>query len=125
MKLYESLARSLIAMRNCGKSGNSDWLAKHRETTELLTRAHLPSGSGFDCGTTFDFNASHGEYLVFNTSFHHMDENGGYDGWTDHTVTIRPSLAFRFTVTVRGRNRNDIKEYIEEVFMQALDIDVE
>jgi hypothetical protein len=73
-----------------------------------------PSGSGFDNGTQIDRDRS--DVLIFSTSFHHMDEAGGYDGWTEHTVRVKPSLAWGFDLTVSGRDRNGIKDYIADVF---------
>ena len=49
-----------------------------------------------------------------------MNENGFYDGWTDHTLTVRPSLVHGIELEISGRNRNDIKEYLHETFHSAL-----
>ncbi len=68
---------------------------------------------------------SSGELLEFKTAFHHMDENGCYDGWTEHTVTVTPSLIHEFTVKVSGRDRNEIKSYIAETFQHALSVVLE
>lgn len=117
--LYQRLATLLGACENCRKSGNQEWLDKHTGHLDQLVRDHLPGGSGFDSGTRLD-DQSTSERLVFNTSFHHMHESGMYDGWTDHTVVVRPSLPFGFTLRVTGRDRNNIKDYIGEMFDQAL-----
>jgi len=57
---------------------------------------------------------------VIQADFHHMNGNGFYTGWTEHTVVITPSLAFGFEVKVAGQNQNLIKDYIADVFIQAL-----
>ncbi len=119
-KLYQVLANKVQAMANCHKSGNEEWLAKHGEMAEALVREFLPSGSGFDNGTSIYLGNSTGEKLVFATSFHHMDEFGSYDGWSDHTVTVRPSMIHDIVLTISGRDRNDIKDYIHEAFHSAL-----
>lgn len=87
----------------------------------LIKRA--PSGSGFDSGTEFLVDKSNTERLVFKTSFHHMDDAGGYDGWTDHEVWVKADLLVGFTIRVTGQNRNDIKEYIADVFNTFLNED--
>jgi len=74
-----------------------------------------PSGSGIDDGTKLD-DTSTANKLVFNTGFHHMNENGYYDGWTDHQVIVTPSLAYGFDMRITGRDRNDIKDYLYEVY---------
>lgn len=117
---YKAIASTLQAVRNCQAAGNTEWEAKHLETLKAL-EDDLPSGSGFDAGTTFDVEASSPDRLVFHTSFHHMNEGGMYDGWTEHKVTVKPSLAHDFTVIVTGRNRDGIKDYIAEVFTAAME----
>ena len=86
-----------------------------RYGVEAYMKAQAPRGSGFDAGTTLDIDASNATKLVFITSFHHMDEHGGYDGWTEHKVVVTPAF-YDFDTRVTGRDRNRIKEYIGEVF---------
>jgi hypothetical protein len=123
MRLIEHLANSIVAMRNCEKNGNTEWHDKHYERILWLVKNALPSGSGIDSGTKIDFDASNGdapEKIVLQCSFHHMDEHGGYDGWTDHTVVARPSFVLGIDLTITGKDRNDIKDYLSEVYYDAL-----
>ena len=57
---------------------------------------------------------------MFFTAFHHMNENGFYDDWTNHRVTVTASLDNQINVKVSGKNRNDIKDYIKEIFYDVL-----
>ena len=84
----------------------------------------MPSGSGFDSGTKFDFDKSTPNKLVFQTSYHHMNQNGYYDGWTEHTITVTPSLQFGFDAVIGGRDRNGWKEYAYEVVNGCLNEEV-
>lgn len=118
--LFQAIARALVARANCTATNNVEWLRAHTARAEQLARDNLPSGSGFDSGTRLDIERSTASRLVFTTSFHHMNENGFYDGWTEHTVTVRASLAFDFELVIGGRDRNDIKDYIAECFNSAL-----
>lgn len=119
MKTYQRIASLLGAIDNCKKSDNLEWEYRHAQTIEDIMQGS-PSGSGFDNGT-FLSEKSTPDKLVFDTSYHHMNECGMYDGWTEHTVTVRPSLAFGYVLSVSGRDRNDIKEYIADTFSQWLD----
>lgn len=125
MKLYQRLASLVAARLNCMASGNDEWLNKHETKINVLTKGHMPSGSGFDLGTQIDLDKSYGNKLVFSTSFHHMNEHGYYDGWTSHQISIIPDLQFGFQLTVAGRNRNNIKDYIAEVVGNVLNEEVE
>jgi hypothetical protein len=118
--LYSELSSLVQARRNCASKNNDEWFTKHTETIESLVDDLLPSGSGFDSGTKINLDASHAEKLVFTTAFHHMDENGYYNGWTEHTVTVTPSLHGAFNLRISGRNRNDIKEMMYQEFDYAL-----
>lgn len=122
--LYSELAAAVDARCHCASTPNNEWLDKHTERIEKLVKQHMPHGSGFDSGTTLDLDASHGDKLVFRTSFHHMNENGYYDGWTEHAITVTPSLQFGYRIRVSGRNRNEIKDMIHESFDVALRTDV-
>lgn len=123
--LYQTIASKFVAIENCRKSDTiNEWESRHAESIESLVRDHMPSGSGFDCGTKFDFDASRPDRLVFTTSFHHMDDSGSYDGWTDHSVIVTPSLASGFNLRITGRDKRLIKSYIGDVFHGALSVDV-
>ena len=117
--LAQQIASLCVARRNCQSRGNAEWYANHSETLERIARDYLPSGSGIDNGTTIDLDATSFDKIVLTTSYHHMDENGYYDGWTDHKITIRPSF-LGLDITIGGRNRNDIKDYLHDVFHHCL-----
>jgi len=121
--LYQAIASCLKAIENCKTAGNTEWLDRHEERLARLVDL-LPSGSGLDQGTKL-LDSSTPEKLQFTAPFPHMNENGYYDSWTDHVVTIRPSLLSGFTVSVSGRDRNQIKDYIAETYHQALSEEVE
>ncbi len=123
--LYQLIASSTQARLNCIKQEKitkqiHEWTERHASNIESMVKNFMPSGSGIDNGIAFDFDKSHGEKLVFQFSFHHMDDNGMYSGWTDHTLTVTPSPAFGFELAISGRNRNDIKEYFYDLFQSAL-----
>lgn len=119
LPLYQLIAQTVDARKRCLESGNADWASRHLGTLQECAEC-LPSGSGFDSGTSIDLDKSGGEKLVFDTSFHHMDENGFYDGWTQHTVTVTPSFVLGLRLRISGRDRNGIKDYIHESFDIAL-----
>ena len=81
----------------------------------------LPSGSGIDNGTKLE--SADATKIVLTAGFHHMNENGYYDGWTEHRITIRPRFD-GIDVTIGGRNRNDIKEYLHQTYWGALSAQV-
>lgn len=120
-KLYQAIASRVQAMDNCANGKNPEWFEKHGDAIDALVKEYMPSGSGIDNGVTFDNVRSTPERLVFNTAYHHMNEGGMYDGWTDHSVIVTPSLASGYNMRITGRDRNDIKEYLHDVFSVALD----
>ena len=119
--LYVLVASALQAYENCQNMENlTPWESIWLDRLEKELPAFLPSGSGFDAGSTLDIDVSSPEKLVFLTSFHHMNEHGSYDVWTDHKITVKPSLVHGFILSVSGSNRNDIKSYIHETFNYLL-----
>ena len=124
-KVYEALARAIVARLNCIASSNAEWQERWEDKAHCIVRDYLPSGSGVDSGTKLDLDACKPERIVLQTSFHHMAGNGFYDGWTDHTVTVTPSFVGGFDVKVSGRNRNDIKDYLGELYHDCLSVDMD
>ncbi len=122
--LYRELASLLQARDNCRKSNNREWLDRHTASMEYLAKNYLPSGSGIDCGTKLDLDASKPNRLVFTFSFHHMNECGMYDGWTEHSLIVTPSLLSGIDLRITGRDRNQVKEYLYETYQYDLTQDV-
>lgn len=120
-RIYQLLAGLVDARLRSIERGNTEWVERHAERIARVVSEYLPSGSGFDSGTTLDLDVSKPDRLVFRTAFHHMNEGGYYDGWTDHNVIVTPSLAFGFNLRITGRDRNEIKDYIAETFRYVLD----
>ena len=112
------IANTCEAIKNCKKSNNPEWEQKHLDRIHLYNNS-LPSGSGMDSVCKIDVSLSGLNKVVILTSFHHLDENGYYVGWTDHTITVTPSF-FGINLKISGRNRNDIKDYLYEVFENCL-----
>ncbi len=84
----------------------------------------LPSGSGFNAGCRVDLEKSTPTKIIINTSYHHMNDAGFYDGWTEHKVILTP-LFNGYDIHVTGRDRNGIKEYIGFTFAECLDSEVD
>lgn len=131
ISLFRAIAKKLSHRASIGKTFESydnrfNWTREHWQQisddidSELENLCdYLPSGSGIDSGTKLD-ESSKPERLVFTFGFHHMDEDGYYDGWTEHTAIVTPSLANEYELRITGRNRNDIKDYLHETFDSVL-----
>lgn len=111
------LSEVSIAADNCERTDNHEWCRIWLDYIARIAKEQLPSGSGFDCGTRVIL--ANEQKAIFQTDFHHMDDNGMYDGWTQHTVTARPVFG-GISVHVSGRDRNGIKDYIAAEFHNAL-----
>ena len=122
-KRYQVIASAVQARINCQEKGNNEWFYKW-EGIIMDETAKLPSGSGIDSGVKFNFDVSTPEKLVFTFGYHHMNDGGYYDGWTDHQLIVTPSLQFGFHIRITGRDRNQVKDYLYETFQYALDEEV-
>ena len=117
--LYRVFSSTLSAIENCHKT----WLDRHEDTLKTLS-TFLPYGSGIDNRVELDRDDSTPEKLVFRLSFHHVNENGFYDGWTDHKLIVKPSLQFGIDIRITGKDRNQIKDYLYETFASYLTANV-
>ncbi len=123
-KVYQYLARNAQRIRSLLVA---DQVTEAREAEVTLIqwmKSNAPSGSGIDCGTKINFDASGDTKVVLTTEFHHMNDGGYYDGWTQHTITAVASLRFGFTLKVGGRDRNSIKEYLGDLYHEWLNQEV-
>ncbi len=121
-KVYQRLAELSAQKANCEASNNTEWLEYANVHIERLL-AFAPSGSGIDTGTKFE-GYKNGN-LYFNLSFHHINSNGFYSGWTDHTITARPDLLYNINLKISGRNENDIKDYLFYTYYSWLTSEVD
>lgn len=115
MTTLQALHTALIARDNCRKANNPYADAWTEQIATLME--YGPSGAGIDRG--IKLLAWTARRVRFSADFHHMSESGMYDGWTEHVVTIAPTFT-GFDVTISGRNRNDIKDYIGQTFQHWL-----
>ncbi len=108
---------------NCTASGNAEWKVKATKRLAQVAQDLLPSGSGIDNGTVIV--EIDDDRIVLLCDFHHMNEHGMYDGWTEHKITARCGFYLGITVSVSGRDRNEIKDYLAETYQYALSRTVE
>lgn len=118
MKLYEAIASLVVARENCIKSNNTLWQERHEAILEHIAKNRLLSGSGIDCGTKINLDASNARKFVLTFSFHHMNESG-YDGWTEHTLVVTPGWTGP-ELRITGPDRNDIKDYLYQTYDYVL-----
>lgn len=124
MKLYQKIASAVIALKNCEKSGNSDWQEKHKDILYGIQKNKLPHGSGIDAGCTINLEKSSESKIVINIPYHCMDENGYYVGWRDYQIVVKAHLAFGAIVDVRGRDYNGLKDYLADLFHHVMNEEV-
>lgn len=76
-----------------------------------------------DNGSKIDLDRTNASKITITTAYHHMDDGGGYAGWTEHTVIVKPEFS-GIGLRITGPNRNDIKDYLGDLFYTALKAEV-
>lgn len=104
ISVYKALARALARPEG---DARDELIAQIMETA--------PSGSGIDSGTKLE-EGSRPDRIVFEFGYHHMNEVGYYDGWTDHRAKVYPDPGYDFRLEITGRDRNQIKDYLHQTF---------
>ena len=117
MNIAAAYAMAQQALVNCQDSGNVKWQGRWLERMEQLTKA-LPHGSGLNGKVEFIGSASE-DKLTISAEYQHMDESGYYTGWSTYIITVRATF-YGLNVTVKGRKDNDLREYLGELFHNAL-----
>ena len=113
--VVQEISSAFDAYNNCVKSENTEWEYNHEQKIKSLIKEYLPRGSGIDCDVKLDFDMSSKDRLIFYSSFHCMDEYGGYDGWIDFRVIVKPSFS-GIDLDVKGRfsERHGKYSFIQE-----------
>ena len=94
MKTFTRYANAFAAWDYCSNLDLPEQCLRHEDLIRTDLDKSLPGGSGFDNGSAFNFHESRVDRLIFDTAYHHMNENGYYIGWTYHQVIVTPSLQF-------------------------------
>jgi hypothetical protein len=115
----QAIHSALVAIDNCEKAGNREWKARWQEYVARIAKECLPSGAGIDNGTRIVSLTSGGRGITLEFSFHHMTDNGFYDGWTEHTATVYPSFT-GLDIRIRGKRLTELADYLHDTFNVAL-----
>jgi len=118
------MAKAIEAKKNCIKSGNEKWFDIWEDKIKTIIDS-LPHGSGIDSDITL-MDASTGEKIVIESSYHCMNDGGYYDGWINFRLTITGSLMFGFNLNITGNfgKHQDVKDYLHEIFSYDLALEV-
>lgn len=115
MTMAEAFVSCKMARDNCVTSGNTEWEVRWRARLDKLVD-HVPTWSGMPLrlsGIEIKQDA-----IRYEVSYHHMNQTGHYDGWTEHTVTVRPAFG-GVVVRISNRDRNGVKDDIHEAVEYA------
>jgi hypothetical protein len=122
MQTYQKIATALNAIENCQKADMQDALSRWEDVLDGINDT-LPSGSGFDNGTTINRDKSTHNKIVIDSAFHHMDSNGFYCGWSDLTITVKPDLRFGIDIKISfhgSRMAQRDSDYFYDVFRECM-----
>jgi hypothetical protein len=105
MKLYQKIAR-VASQKNTPK--------KAKELS--LLQELLPIGNGIETGCVILLKSTK-KRIVIETIYWHPNDS---DEWTNHQVIITPSFEGEINIRITGKNEGDIKEYLWDIFREAL-----
>ena len=105
MKLYQKIAR-VMSQKNSLKWEDLKLL------NELLPNGNLIRREG---GTMISLKSTETK-IVIDTAYWHYETSR----WTEHQVVITPSFEDEINIRVTGKNEDNIKEYLQDIFREAL-----
>lgn len=116
-KLASKIGSAIFHRENDSENSEALFLKFESEAEEIV-KNEFPSGSGVDSGTKIDWECTTKNQIVLNADFHHMDDNGYYDDWTEHNVVIKPDWT-GINLKVTGKDKRQIKEYLADLFYEV------
>lgn len=120
---YQCLGVAFQAYKNCIVSNDFTNLEKWETVINDIVES-LPTGSGIDGETTFDFEKSKVDKLIINSEFHFMDNNGFYDGWGTFRIIISPDWrGFNMNVSCKfpKKYKMILQDYLYDTFSYDLE----
>jgi hypothetical protein len=111
IKLYAAISRAVQARQTCLDTHDLQGMEKHTETLVRLEKL-LPHSAKIDLAE------SRLEKLVFNIAFRHDPTT--FQGVTEHSVVVTPSLAFNFHLRVSGQNIGNVRALLAREFREGL-----
>lgn len=117
--IIRELASQIERYQRCSKDAHFAHAANDAKSILANLSNVLPHGSGIDNGVAICIDDSSEHKIVLRVSYHHMNDVGMYAGWTEHRIVVTPSFA-GFDLSISGRNRNEIKDYLHDVISQCL-----
>ena len=105
MKLYQKIAR-VMSQKNSLKWEDLKLL------NELLPNGNLIRREG---GTMILLKSTETK-IVIDTAYWHYETSR----WTEHQVVITPNFEGGINIRITGKNEDNIKEYLHEIFREAL-----
>lgn len=114
MPWFSYIANQLARAENLAKS-QPEKAKLVRSSLETYVQRNAPSGSGVDCGTRLSEKATTNR-IVLSLSYHHMNEEGMYDGWTEHEITVTPDFISAVDLHITGRDKNQIKDFLHDTY---------
>lgn len=111
MKLYQKIAKVL---------SQKNWAKKTKELS--LLQELLPNGYGIreHEGLAVILLESTKKRIVIETTYWHPNDSYETSRGTVHQVVITPSFEDEINIRVTGQNENNVKEYLEDIFREAL-----
>lgn len=107
MKLYQKIAR-VASQKN----------AMLKRDEFVMLQKLLPIGNGIEKECVILLKSTE-KRIVIDTTYRHQI-NPLEIRWTDHQIVITPSFEGEINIRVTGKNVDNIKEYLHEVFREAL-----
>jgi hypothetical protein len=106
MKLYQKIARV---------ASQKNWAKRTKELA--LLKEYLPNGNGSrrQQGLSVILLESTEKRIVIDTTYWHETGQG-----TVHQIIIKPSFEGEIATRVTGKNVNNVKEYLQDTFREAL-----
>lgn len=108
MKLYQKIAR--VASQKDARM--------ERIRFDMLEKL-LPIGNGIEKECEISLKSTK-KRIVIDTAYRHPNDSYETSRLTNHQIIITPSFEEEINIRVTGKNVDNIKEYLHEVFREAL-----
>jgi hypothetical protein len=111
-EVYQRIARIVYARDNTIRINDTEWLNKYNESlVEIMKEAPLSQ----EANNKAHVEGIEKDCLSISVVYHHITPSGKVKGPNTYILKIKPHLSLGFTVTVKGKDKDDANE-IKESF---------
>ncbi|MFY7937382.1 MAG: hypothetical protein ACOVOQ_08395 [Flavobacterium sp.] len=118
MKLYKEIAR-VLGQKNKSLNVIEKELTLFKEVLPIRLNPVIKDGNRIEAGCVISLKSTK-KRIVIDTLYWHTNDSDETSRCTAHQVVITPSFEDEINIRITGKNEDNVKEYLHNIFRESL-----